>query len=68
MAQTTYTSKVAVTQQNKLKAYEMLTVLIQHLPSFGVDLVSITRDANNFVIVTLTGDIPVDQLDHVGLK
>jgi hypothetical protein len=62
-----YTSKVAVTQQNKVRAYEALCVLISHLPAFGVDLLALSRQPDGFVSVTLTGPIPVEQLDHVGL-
>lgn len=67
MANVVYTSQVAVNAQNKRRAYELLCVLISHLPSFGVDLVALSLNADRTVSVTLTGPVPADQLDHVGL-
>lgn len=68
MANTVYMSKAPVNAQNKARAYEALCVLIAHLQAFGVDLVSLSRDVNGYVIVTLSGPVPSNQLDHVGLQ
>lgn len=45
----------------------MLAVMAHHLVSFGVDIVSITRNANGVVIVILSDNISAEQLAHVGL-
>lgn len=64
---TIYTSIHSVTQANKHKAYEKLVVLVQHLTAFGVDLIALSLTQDNKVSVTLTGDLPAEQLEHLGL-
>lgn len=67
MAQVTYASKVAVTQANKRIAYEYLVTLINHLPAFGVDLLSVQVNADKTISITLTGPLPDDQREHLGV-
>lgn len=56
-----------ITAQTKRRAYELLASLLDHLPNLGIDLVSIVRNADNSVTITLTNPIPADRLDHLGL-
>ena len=63
MANVTYTSLHAVTQQNKATAYALLTDLIAHLPNLGIDLIDLSINAQSHVVVVLTGRI---RADHAG--
>jgi hypothetical protein len=69
VAQTVYMGKVAITTQAlRVKAYEKLHDLLDHLVNLNTDLVSIVVDQSTHVItVTLTNAIPVVQVDHLGL-
>lgn len=67
MAQTAYTTQ-RVTAQTRAKAYERLCVLLTHIPHYtGVDLVSIVRNPDNSITITLTNPVPPEQVDHLGL-
>jgi hypothetical protein len=69
MPNVVYTSRHAVnTLAAKRIAYERLVTLIQHLEAFDVDLVALSLNADRTVSVTLTGPIPLAQLEHVGLR
>lgn len=68
MAQTVYRSKVAVTMANRSAAYDKVALLMEHLDVLGLNLVSLTRDANNFIVVTLNAPLPAEQVDHLGLE
>lgn len=56
-----------ITAQTKRKAYQLLGSLCEHLPSLGVDLVSVVRNGDNTVTITLTGALSAEQRDHLGL-
>lgn len=66
MAQTSYTTQV-ITAQTRRAAYQRLGLLCDHIPNLGVDLVSIVRNGDNSVTITLTGPLPTEQLEHLGL-
>lgn len=68
MANVTYTSVVAATAQNRDQVYDALSTLMEHLVHLGVDLVSLSRDGSNFVLVTITGAISQAQRTHLGLQ
>lgn len=68
MAQTVYRSKVAVTMANRSAAYEAAASLMVHLDRLGLNLISLVRDANNFIVVTLNAPLPAGQVDHLGLE
>lgn len=68
MALTTYRSKVAVTAQNKRAAYASIQYLLDHILSFGVDLLRIERMADGFIEIDFTNPIPVGQVDHLNLQ
>jgi aspartate carbamoyltransferase regulatory subunit len=64
---TSYTSP-RITAQTRKRAYALLGLLIDHIPHFqGIDIVSIVRNADNSVTITLTNPLPADQLEHLGL-
>jgi hypothetical protein len=70
MAQTIYTRTLPnLTRATRLAAYERLSSLFSHLPSFdGVDLLSLSIDPETLVVtVTLTNPLPDEQLEHLGL-
>jgi hypothetical protein len=67
MAQTIYQSKVAVTMATRSAAYEAAASLMLHLDHLGLNLISLVRDTNNFIVVTLNAPLPVEQVDHLGL-
>ena len=67
MAVTTYTTP-RITAQTRREAYGRFAALLVHIPYFtGVDIVSIVRNEDNSVTITLTNPIPADQLEHLGL-
>lgn len=67
MTQTTYITPV-ITAGKRRAAYSRFADLFTHIPSFpGVDIVSITRNANNTVTIILTNPLPLDQEAHLGL-
>lgn len=67
MATTIYTTP-RVTAQTRKRAYTLLGLLLDHIPYYqGIDIVSIVRNADNSVTITLTNPIPADQLEHLGL-
>lgn len=66
MAQVSYTTP-RITLQTRKRAYELLGSLCEHLPNLGVDLVSIVRNADNTVTITLTGPLDAEQREHLGL-
>lgn len=67
MAQTSYTTR-QITVDTRKHAYSRLSQLIDHLPYFqGIDLVSITRNADNTITIVLSNPIPLGQLEHLGL-
>lgn len=68
MANVTYTSVVAATAQNRARVYESIAVMCAHLIPLGIDLVSISKDVNSFVLVTVTGAISQAQRTHLGLQ
>lgn len=71
MAQTTYTRVLPnLTQATRHKVYEKLAVLFGHLPSYGVDLLSLTIDVPTKTLsVTLTDPVPsLEERQHVGLE
>jgi hypothetical protein len=61
VAQTAYQSKVAVTMANRSAAYEAVASLMLHLDHLGLNLISLVRDANNFISRSTV------QVDHLGL-
>jgi hypothetical protein len=68
MANVVYTSKVRVTTiPLRDLAYEKIRDLTTHLGQFGANLVSIVVEADKSITVTLTGALPVEQVDHLGL-
>lgn len=67
MADTTYTPSRQITAQTRVRAYQLLADLLVHLPQLGVDLVSIVRNQDNTVSITLTGPVTASQLEHLGL-
>lgn len=67
MANVTYTSRVAATQANREQVYEAISLAMMHFVHLGIDLVSVSRNAGNFILVTVTGPIAADQLAHLGL-
>jgi hypothetical protein len=66
VAQASYTT-ARITAQTRKRAYELLGDLCNHLPGLGIDLVSIVRNADNSVTITLTGPVAAEQLEHLGL-
>ena len=52
---------------NTAAFYTAISILLDHLSSFGLRLVSIVVDATGVGWVTLTGQVSPSQLDHVGL-
>lgn len=67
MAQTSYTTQV-ITAQTRKAAYRKLGELIDHIPHFpGVDIVSIVRNGNNSITITLSNPLSADQAVHLGL-
>lgn len=59
-------SEVAATQQNRDAFHDGLIDLIKHLKAYPtVNIVSFSRDANNFAVILLTNPLPVDQLAHL---
>jgi hypothetical protein len=64
---TVYTSKNAVTQANKARAYEKLISLLMHIDTFGVDLLALSINSDKTLSITLTGPLPASQIDHLGL-
>ena len=70
MANVTYNSKHAVTLATRDLAYQLLALLMDHLDhawSGSINLVSITVNADHTVTVVLTGALPAEQVDHLGL-
>lgn len=68
MAQTTYRSPPITTQAARRQAYASLSALLDHLPAFGVDIVSLnTGGSPTVVTVVLTNPMPPDQEDHLNL-
>lgn len=67
MAQTSYTPTAVVTLQNRKAVYDHLVVFLQHLDAFNINLVSIVRNADNTITITVSSPIAADQLDHLGL-
>jgi hypothetical protein len=67
MAQTTYRSQVAVTLATRRRAYERICDFLSHLDALDLNLVSITRDGSNFIVITLSDPLPVSHVDHMGL-
>lgn len=69
MAQATYQRVLPnLTQATRNAAYEKLSLLCNHLPNLGVDLVSISIDVpTRTITVVLTDPLRDDQLDHLGL-
>lgn len=61
MAQTTYTSNQAVTLQNRAAAYNRIGALVKQLDALNLNLISVTRDASNFVIVVLNNPLPASK-------
>lgn len=69
MAQTVYRSKVRATVANREAVTLRACDLLIHLLTFDINLVSIVRDVDNFLIVTLSGPLPnAAQVDHLGLE
>lgn len=68
MAQQTYKSIVPATAQNRDQVYEALSIAMLHFVHLGVDLVSLSRDGQNFVLITVTGSIAPEQLAHLGMQ
>ncbi len=64
----TYTAVEVAAGSTKLDAYASLATMMLHLVAFGVDIVSMSRNANGIVHVVLSGSIPSKQLAHVGLQ
>lgn len=57
-----------LTQNTRNAAYEKLSLLCNHLPNLGADLISISIDVpTRTITVVLTDPLPDDQLDHLGL-
>ncbi len=70
MAQTIYTRVLPnFTQATRRAVYEKMAMLFSHLPSYGIDLVSITVDVpTRTLTVVLTDPIPsLDERRHVGV-
>lgn len=66
MAQTSYTSPV-ITAGTRRVAYERLALLLTHLDALNINLVSIVRNADNTITVTVASAVPPEQLIHLGL-
>lgn len=58
-----YTSQHAVTLATRSRAYEMLGDMLAHFNSLGINLVSIVRNGDNTITVTI--DAPI-RADHAG--
>ncbi len=67
MALTTYRSRVVVTAQNKRAAYASIQYLLEHILSFGVDLLRIERMPDGFIEADFTNPLPASQVDHLNL-
>lgn len=68
MAATTYVSKQAVTLATREVAYRRIANLCVHLHPLDLNLISVTRRADNFVEVVLNNPLPAEQLDHLGVE
>ena len=68
MAQTSYTSTNAVTLANRAKAYERAAVLLTHLHTLNINLISLVVNPNKTVTVTLNNPLPASQLAHLSLE
>ena len=73
MANVTYTTQV-ITAQTRRAAYQRLASLCEHIPYLkeegtggNINLVSIVRNADNSISITLTGPISAEQREHLGL-
>lgn len=60
----TYTTP-RVTVGTRKRAYELLADLFAHLPNLGVDIVSVVRNSDNSITITLTGPLSADQREHL---
>lgn len=68
MADTLYRSKQRITSAAlRTVAYSKARDLLEHLEGFGINLVSIVVDSNNWVIVTVADPLPLAHVDHLGL-
>lgn len=68
MAQTSYVSRVAANQQNRDSFYIQLASLLLHLDALNLNLISIVRNPDFTVTVTLNNPIPDGQLLHLGVQ
>lgn len=67
MANTTYTIP-NVRDADRKGIYTTLASLIEHLVSFpGVDLVSIVKTPGGTITIVLSGPVPDNQENHLGL-
>lgn len=41
--------------------------VVSHAESFGIDVVSLTVEQGSIVAIETAGEMPADQLDHLGL-
>lgn len=67
MAATLYRSQQAVTLQTRRAAYQLVNLMLDHLDALNLNLLKIELVAGNFVEVTLSNPMPVEQIDHLKL-
>lgn len=65
MARTVYTTPV-IAAGGRRAAMRQLGDLLEHLEPLGLSLVSVVRNADNSVAITLSGPLPTGQIEHLG--
>lgn len=68
MPNTTYTSRKAVTLATRAAAYEKLSEILLHLDALNLNLVSIVRNGDNTVSITVSNPIRADHVDPFDLN
>lgn len=63
MPNTTYTTRRSVTLATRAQAYDKLAEILQHLDALNLNLVSIVRNADNTISITVNNPI---RADHIG--
>jgi hypothetical protein len=71
MAATTYTRILPdLTKATRMRVYERLIDLLKHLPSYGIDLLSVGLDVPTKTLTITLSDPVARQIDreHIGLE
>jgi hypothetical protein len=67
VAQTVYTPPYIATLGNRAVFYERIALMLRHLDALDINLVSIVRNGNSTVTITVDKPIADEQLAHLGI-